>query len=422
MKNMQSTVKKLSKVVKLDLPYYMAGSFWLSLSRFVTAALSLLLSVLFARFTPEAFYGQYKFALSIFSLLAILALPGMDQAISQSVARGFSRSVMHGVRSKIQWSLGACPVLLAIAIYFLSFKDDDLGWAFLISAPLFPLAQGFANNAFFAGRRRFKETGLFFICRRLVSVALVAGAIFLMGDIISVVTAYLVAIALVNIIVFLYIAREIKGEPDTDDGDLVRYGKNLTAMDIFVSVAQSLDNLLIASFLGFQEVAIFAIAQSIPEAVKGSFKQLASLTLPKFAATEAADVYKKLRVKFTQLLGVGLFAMLALIVALPFLIPAVYTTKYAASVLPAEILAISVLLSPLRQAVNSALVSQKRTKELYYLNFLTPGCRIILLLTLIPLIGVSGAALSYAIARTVGIIYAWHAVKNMARETEANRA
>ena len=67
----------MSRVVKLDLSYYLGGSFWLSLSRIINAALSLLLSILFARCTAQAFYGQYKFALSIFSLLAILSLPGV---------------------------------------------------------------------------------------------------------------------------------------------------------------------------------------------------------------------------------------------------------------------------------------------------------------------------------------------------------
>ena len=74
---MQRTIQRMSKAVKLDLPYYLSGSFWLTLSRFVTVLLSLILSILFARFTLPAFYGQYKFTLSVFSLLAILALPGI---------------------------------------------------------------------------------------------------------------------------------------------------------------------------------------------------------------------------------------------------------------------------------------------------------------------------------------------------------
>ena len=405
--------------MKLDLSYYLGGSFWLSLSRIVTAALSLLLSVLFARFTAQELYGQYKFALSVFSLLSILALPGMAQAITQSVAKGYSWSVIRGTKTKIKWSLLAWPALAGIAVYFISFKGDRIGWAVLIGISLFSLAHGFDNNAFFTGQKRFKANGIIFMCQRLIAVAMVSGSIFLFGDIVAVVTAYLLSHAILNLAIFTRITREIRGEPDQVDSGLIKYGKQLTATTILMKVAKSLDHLFIASFLGFQAVAVFAIAQAVPNAAKGSFKQISSLTLPKFTAAKTADMYKKLRFKLLQLLAIGGIATVALMIALPFFIPAVYSAKYAHSVLPAEILAISVILSPLSEVLLSALTSHKRVRELYYLRTLVPVTRIALLVLLIPFLGVTGAALSIVLSQLMGTMYAWQAVKKMAREEQA---
>jgi O-antigen/teichoic acid export membrane protein len=247
---------------------------------------------------------------------------------------------------------------------------------------------------------------------------MIAGAIFLFQNIVAVVIAYLLSHAVLNLVVFSRISREIRGEPDQYDNGLINYGKHLTATGILVKIAKSLDHLLIVYFLGFQEVAVFAIAQVVPSAVKGSFKQLSSLTLPKFTATKPADMYKKLRLKLLQLLAIGGVTTGALMLVLPFLIPAVYSAKYAHSVLPAEILAISVLLSPLRNVLISALTSHRRIKELYYLRSVIPLFRIALLALLIPILGVTGAALSILLPRLTGTVYAWHAVKKMAREEQ----
>lgn len=415
-----SALGKLSRVVKLDLTYYLTGGFWLTFANVVAILFNLLLSVLFARFTSKGFYGQYKFAQSIFSLLAIVTLPGMNTAIQQSVAKGYSWSLIRGVKEKLKWSLLAWPILAAVAVYFILLEDNPLGWAFLIAMPLFSLNYGFANGAFFTGRKRFRATSLINVAQRIFLVGLVASAVLLFENVIAAVLAFLLAYAVLNLGVFLYIKREIQDAPDQrDDTELISYGKHLTAMDILSSTVTELDSLLLAYFLGFQEVAIYGIARNIPGVVKGLHKQISSLTLPRLAITRTAKVHLKIRTKLGHLLVVGGIPTVVLIVVLPIFIPIVYSPKYAASTLPAVILAISIVLNPLKEVLVSALTSHKRTRELYYFKMLSPGARIVLLVLLIPLFGVLGAALSLLLARWLGVVYAWHAVKKMSLEDTA---
>jgi|GEM_PF-6938049 O-antigen/teichoic acid export membrane protein len=415
-------MSKSKKAMKFDFDYYLRGGFWLTLANVLTVALSLLLSVIFANFTSKTFYGQYKFALSVFSLLTILALPGMDTAILQSIAKGYNRFLLEGVREKLKWSLLSWPIIAIIALYLLIHKNNSLGWAFLLSMPLFTLGNGFANNAFFMGRKQFRVAALSIIGQSVLLTSFVAGALFCcQNNIVVVVTAYLGAQALFKLIVFLAITKlKLKEKPiaQQDNVRLIAYGKHLTAISVISKVADSLDRLLLAYFLGFQGVAIYAIAKVIPEAVKGLHKQIGSLALPRLTAAEPANVYIKIRAKLLHVLILGGITSVALMLALPFAIPIIYSAKYEPSIIPAEILSLSIFLAPLNFVLVAALTSQRKAKELYCLRLATSGTRILLLSILVPLAGVSGAALSLLLSRVVNAVYGWYALRKIASESE----
>jgi O-antigen/teichoic acid export membrane protein len=407
-------LKRLSRIAKLDLSYYLPGGFWITVSRMLQIAMIFLLSVIFARFSSKVFYGQYKLALSVFATVTILTLPGMKVAIQQSVARGFSWSLIRGMKVKLKWSLLAWPILGGVAAHFIVWQENPLGWAFLLGIPFFVLTHVFENEAFLVGRKRFKANTLIHAGQCLLLVVLVSCAIMLFQSVILAIIVYFLSYSLTNVIVYRVILREIKDEPDVEeDPGLIRYGKHLTAMVILTVVTAELDRLLISAFLGFQAVAVYAIAQGIPEGIMGFSKQIKALTMPRFAVLPVEDVFPRIRSKRIHLLGLGGLGTVALCLTLPHLIPAIYSSQYEASVLPAQILSLTVVFIPLRFTLMSALMSQRRTRELYFLNTLYPVTRMILLAALIPLLGVAGAALSELLSYIAVVAYGWFAVKRM---------
>lgn len=417
----QNGLRAASRVVHLDLRYYLPGSFWLTSSYVISILLSLTLSVLFARLASQTLYGQYRFALSFFSLLAILSLPGLNLAMVRAIANGRDDAFMHGTGSKFKFSCLAAIPLLGMAWYLLVFKESSLGWAFVIAAPLFPLTYGFANSAYFTGKKRFRDGGVLLVVQRGFMVFLVGVTLMVTHNVVLVIFAYLLAQAIVNISVYQRIRRSLPyREPRGDthsqgssQRDFIRYGQHLTAMRIISTVAGQLDKLLLAYFLGFQHVAIYAIATTIPEAAKGIFKQISSLVLPRLAGTPKDKVYYKIRTKVLHLFLLGIFSAAVLWIILPHLIPLVYTSKYAGAVFPAQILALSLLFVPLIQTLRSALVSHQATRQLYMFYTIVPITRTLLVISLIPLWGVTGAALSLLLSRAVQAGYLYFAVRRM---------
>jgi len=417
----QNGLRTASRVVHLDLRYYLSGSFWLTSAHVISILLSLTLSVLFARLASQTLYGQYRFALSFFSLLSILTLPGLNLAIIRSIAKGSDEAFIHGTRTKFKFSCLAAIPLLGMAWYFLFFKESSLGWAFVIAAFLFPPTYGFPTSAYFTGKKRFRDNGVFLVVQRGFMVFLVGLTLIVTYNIVLVIFAYLLAQAILNLFMYQRIRnsisyRELRGDRHSQDlsqRDLIRYGQHLTAMQTISMVAGELDKLLLAYFLDFQHVAIYAIATTIPEAVKGIFKQIPSLVLPRLANTPKDKVYFKIRTKVFHLFLLGIFLAVGLWIILPYLLPLVYTSKYAEAIFPAQILALSLIFVPLIQTLRSALVSHQATRQLYMFYTILPVIHILLLISLIPLWGVTGATLSLLLFRTLQAGYLYFAVRRM---------
>jgi len=373
------------------------------------------LSVIFARFAAQVLYGQYKFAVSVFALLSILALPGMNTAIFQAIAKGANSAIVQGTRTKLKFAALASLPLAGIAGY-LFLKGSNFGWAFIGAIPLFPLAYGFANSAFYLGKKRFQASGIALVFHQILHFSFISAAILLFQDAILVVVAYLLAQALANIVVYWLIIRDFPpfaSDQSCNDSDFLRYGGHLTLMQVISSFAQQADKLLLTYFLGFQQVAIYAIAYVIPNMLKGLFKQISTLVFPRLTVTLEEKVYAKVKAKAFHLLVVGGLGTVILLFSLPLIIPFVYTERYIASIVPAQILGLSLVFVPLIQTLRPALLAHRKTQELYKFYLIASLSRLIMFFILIPFLGLVGAALSVFLSRIVAVTYLWYAVRGM---------
>jgi hypothetical protein len=107
----------LEGVFRTDVRYSVRGGFFLTLTQVAGALGGLVLTAAFANPLPVETYGTYRYILALYSLLAIVAMPGIDTAVTQSVARGYDSSLAAGIQAKLRWgtigSLGA----LGYAVY-----------------------------------------------------------------------------------------------------------------------------------------------------------------------------------------------------------------------------------------------------------------------------------------------------------------
>src|SRR3989344_7998050 len=80
------------KLFKLDIHYFASSSFYSLLQQIVGVTIGLIVSYIFGHYVTKLVFGEYNFILSTVSLLTFLSLPGINDALTQTVGRGFDRS------------------------------------------------------------------------------------------------------------------------------------------------------------------------------------------------------------------------------------------------------------------------------------------------------------------------------------------
>jgi len=136
---------KSQKITGTDNIYIAKYGSYLLLGDFISLIASFLLSIAFARLLPKETYGEYRYILSIFGLLAIFSLQGMHSAVIQGVARGFEGVLIKAFKTKLRWSLIGSLASICIAIYFWFQGNIVFTFSFLIVAVFLPLFKSGGN-------------------------------------------------------------------------------------------------------------------------------------------------------------------------------------------------------------------------------------------------------------------------------------
>src|SRR3989344_51478 len=155
-----------------DMVYLARGSFWLSSSSVITAIVSFLLALAFANLLTKDEYGVYKYILTLFGILCVACLRGMDTVVAQGAARGNDGTVIMGLWAKIRWSLlGSVGALIGAAYYFYN-GNDTLGTALIFAAFFIPFMEPFGIfNAVLVGKKDFKLSSALGVAGQIASAA-----------------------------------------------------------------------------------------------------------------------------------------------------------------------------------------------------------------------------------------------------------
>jgi O-antigen/teichoic acid export membrane protein len=131
------------KYTQTDMVYLAKGSFWLTLGQVAGSFAAFILAIAFANFLSPETYGDYKYVISIVSILAIFTLPNMSIAFIRSVSRGQEGNIEDIIKKKIQWGLIASFFALIFALYYFLKNDNYLAITFVIASLFLPIFNTF---------------------------------------------------------------------------------------------------------------------------------------------------------------------------------------------------------------------------------------------------------------------------------------
>jgi len=378
--------------------YFIRGGFWVFINTAVSSCFSLLLAILFARLVTKDVYGQYKFVLAVLGLMTVVSLPGMSQAIIQSIARGHLTSFKVGIEARLKWSLLGSATLIGLSGYFFFIRLEAFWSLILLAAVLFPLWSSFESiHAWYVGRQAFKQLTIYRTILVAIPAIFISVSLLVYPNVFILVFANITSVTVLNTLFFMKIRKQITNTQR--DKKFLRYGKHLSAMKLLSSVAFYLDKLLLAYFLGFAEVATYTIASTLPEQLKKLVKLADPLMIPKLSATPAKRARRKIQRHSMLLFGITVLMLLILIFITPHIIKLFFSERYIESIPYMQVLFASFLFVGPARVYQNLLIAKKKIRSLYHINAFYAGSLIFFLLILTPTWHVWGVVVATVLSR-----------------------
>lgn len=387
------------KYTKTDMLYLVKGGSWLTLEKAVTTLAGLGLAIAFANLIPEDTYGVYKYIISVAGIIGALTLSGMQTAVIQAVSKGNDGALRQGFWEIMKWNSLMVVASLGGALYYFLHDNITLMIGLLLIGFFYPILSSSAiYNSFLEGKKDFRRRSSYMMIREILQALTLIGVMLLTQNILWILLVFFF-INSIPILLLYFRTLKIYQPEVTNDEKLVTYSKHLSVINILSTVAKHIDKVLVFTFLGAGELAVYTFATLPVERMndlKGIFKTLA---LPKFSNTDLTLLQKTLPWKLVLFFVSLLVTTAIFIFTAPYIYKLVFP-QYLESVRFAQIFALTLPLLP-GILLTNVLIAHAKQKELYILNITTDAVKILLLLILLPTYGILGGIIALLIDRVL---------------------
>jgi O-antigen/teichoic acid export membrane protein len=329
----------ISGLSKFNLFYFIKNSPPLFISNLISSGSAFLLAYIFAHYATQEIYGQYQYIFSILGIMALFSLPGVNTAIAQSSARDFDSVLREGTKLRLKSALIGSAALILIASYFYLIRaDQNLSMSLVIAAILFPTYYGLNTSlSFLQGKQRFLSFSV--MQSLLLSLPILATIIIVLlnCEFKYVIMTRLGTTSLLNFVFLRFTqARYVKNS--RIDKGAPSYGKHTSAIGVLGTFHYNLSSLVIGTFLGFKDLAVFSIGDLIRKELQGLIGIYYAQIFPKLAIKSDRGALRVLMQSFKYTIPALALLCLFIMLILPIVIPLLFTMEYAESVLYAQLL------------------------------------------------------------------------------------
>ncbi|MDB5194399.1 MAG: Polysaccharide biosynthesis protein [Parcubacteria group bacterium] len=387
--------------------YLAKGGFWLGFGQVISALLSFASSLFFANIISKDLYGNYKYIIATTSILGSISLSGMGAVVIQGVAQGAEGTLKDAVSTSLRWGSLTAIAALSTSLYYFSHHNTALGVSMLIAGASLPLTNAFSlYGSYLSGKKNFKRSTLYNTGSQIVTTAALIITAAATKSILAMVAVYFT----LGTISILWAYRHVLSTyhlNDTRDHSLIPYSKHLSVMNLFSVVANQLDKILVFHYLGAINLAVYSFSQAIPEQVKGVFKSLFGIALPKYATLSEENMRASIKSKALLLTGLTVIVVFAYVLAAPFIFKLLFP-KYLEAVLYSQIYMLGLITIPAISLFGIYFQLKKATEVLYKLTVIGNVATIILGFVLIYNFGLKGAVIENGASWAIMLFSNWY--------------
>lgn len=400
-------LERIGRYGQIDAFYAARGGFWTSMEFGFSALLSLGLVIAFANLIPKETYGSYKYIMSLGGSIGFLTLTGMNTAVVQSVAKGFSGALPYAVMVQLKWNMLFLVAGLAGATYYLFQGNQTLGYSLILLALSVPFTSALNTyGAFLAGKKNFKLSSIYAAISSTFYALTMVLALYFGKNVVLLVAAYAAANVIPGICFYFRTIRKYQpaGIPKEEKAELIRYGKHLSFINILSTVATYLDKIVVFHYLGATELAVYSLAQAMPERIRGYTKTITGIILPKLSEKDISDIKPVFYKRTFQSMAVGVVMAGGYILLSPFVFR-FFLPQYLESTLYSQVIALSLVMTMPATYMSSVFRSQKLLRTIYLSSITANIFRIVALVVLGALWGIWGVIIAMHLVYVLGFFY-----------------
>lgn len=373
----------------------------LTVQRVVQRVLGLASLYVVVRHLSQADFGQYQFAAVAAAALAFTALPGLDNAVMQSVARGSEGLYRRATATAFAASfLGG--LLVVMGALLLRAHRPDAVLPLMIAGAFLPVYFGLTQwKSVLLARTRFSiwtaaESVIAVVTHGLL---ILAAAVWKVQDLWVFVVLYFAPASVVNVAASILCWMRMDGPGDADQNRaLFRYGLGASAVTMVSLIAEQIERIAIFVMLSPAMLAIYVAGDRLSELIRSVAQDAAAVLAPRFARMTAYEGKIQRAVWWICAAAGAGIVVFAFTLAKPLLL-LIFGQDYAPSVPFAQALLVSVAVGNVGQFQFRFIRSQLDGESFRTVTLWTSGLRIVAGVGLVYVFGVWGAVATVFVHR-----------------------
>jgi O-antigen/teichoic acid export membrane protein len=393
-----------------------------TLLRLCQVGFGLFTTYFLTRTLSKAEFGEYHFILNFVGLLTIFSLKELNNAVMQSVARGFLGTFRASLVYSLVGSVLGAIILFLLGLWHFYLRQIDLGFGFVIAAVFFTVTHGLTQwKSVRMGRGDFAGFVRYEGISAMIMHLMIVGSIFAVPHTYFLPLALLLGVpASLNLIAtFVALRRLPRGAPA--ESKSIRYGIRTSLYMALQIGAKHIDKLLLFLFLSPIALATYVAADRIADLLATATQNVAAVLGPRFAKQRS---YSRDLDRMLMYLAwaVGVAFVVFAFTAMPWLLTAIFSHRYADAVPYAQALICTVAFGNLARFRFRYIRSTLDESSVRSVVLITSGVRIGAVAALVPLFGIVGAVIAAFLYTVSLIISVRHLMQTKYLDAQPSRA
>ncbi len=365
-------------------------------------------SYVFANYLSPTVYGQYKYLLSIGTVITAFSLSGLGQAVAQGAAKGIPGFYSYATKIGLKYGFIVSLIALVGSSYYFLKNDTDLALGFLCIAILQPL---FNNSGLFSsylqGKEAFRASTHSHIVKTIITTISIVLAALYFNDPLILLCTYLATYTLVNYTIEFLLKPAIeKTEATPEVKLLINYAKHTSVRNIFTGIAGQVDKILIFQNLSAADLAVYAFATALPEQFKSITKSINLLLIPRFSRHEEADIRRNMLNKSVVYFIILLAMVMSYILIAPYIFN-FFFPMYQEAIFMSQVFSLGTLFS-IAGLPHSALQAKVKNKKLYKIEIVGTFIQTLAMTLLFFPYGIMGIIIGRLIGRAYTTVVSYY--------------